>query len=145
MKWRNHWEKVSLCIHPEGWHAWLDPGGEPLISSSLTFFHGNTSNGGMKSPTGLIQGTTVTRDPRSADWREVIWRLPFSANIFVRLCCTILMPVSSQFKVLQDYVEWCPLLVRRFKKTEILFQEWNPSLLRVKTFRGSNWNLRMTT
>jgi len=59
--------KMSLCIHPEGWHAWHDPGGEPLISSSLTFFLGNTSNGGMKGPIGLIQVTTVTRDPRSAD------------------------------------------------------------------------------
>jgi hypothetical protein len=32
--------KFSLCIHPEGSHAWLDPGGEPLVSSSLTFFLG---------------------------------------------------------------------------------------------------------
>jgi len=31
------------------------------------FFLGNTSNGGMKGPIGLIQVTTVTRDPRSAD------------------------------------------------------------------------------
>ena len=58
--------KMSLCIHPEGWHAWLDSGGESLISS-LTFLHGNTSNGGMKRPIGLIQVTTVTRDPHSAD------------------------------------------------------------------------------
>ena len=25
--WGNHWGKISLCIHPEGWHAWIDQGG----------------------------------------------------------------------------------------------------------------------
>jgi len=62
-------KKILLCIHPEGWHAWIEPGGEPLIRSSFirVFFLGNASNGGMKGPVGLIQVTTVTRDPRSAD------------------------------------------------------------------------------
>jgi len=60
------------------------------------FFLGNASNGGMKCPVGLIQVTTVARDPRSADWTEDISRLHFNPNIFVCLCCTIVMPVSSQ-------------------------------------------------
>jgi len=55
-------KKISLCIHPEGWHAWIDPGGVPFITSCFMFFLGNTSNGGMK-----FAVTTVTRDPRSAD------------------------------------------------------------------------------
>ena len=63
MKWRNHWEKISLCIHHEGWHAWIDPGGVPFIISCFIFFLGNTRNGGMKCPSGLIELKTVTRDP----------------------------------------------------------------------------------
>ena len=96
MKWRNHWVKISLSIQPEGWHAWIDQGGVPLISSGFIYFLGNTSNGGMKRPAGLRQVTTVTRDPWSGDWTEDIWRLPFSSNIFMCLCCTVVMPVSSQ-------------------------------------------------
>ena len=60
-------KKFSLSIHPEGWHAWIDPGDVPFISSCFMFFLGDTSNGGMKCPVGLIQVTTVTSDPRSAD------------------------------------------------------------------------------
>ena len=96
MKWRNQWEKISLHINPDGRHGWIDPGGLPFISSCFIYFLGNTSNRGMKCPVGLIELTTVTRNPRSADWTEDIWRLPFNPNIFVCLCCTIVMPVSSQ-------------------------------------------------
>jgi len=60
-------EKISLCIHPEEWHAWIDRGGVPFVSSCFIFFLGNTSNGGMKCLVGLIQVTTVKNDPRSAD------------------------------------------------------------------------------
>jgi len=60
-------EKIALFIHPEGWHVWIDPGGVPFITSFSIFFLGNASNGGMKCPIGLIQLTTVTRDPQSAD------------------------------------------------------------------------------
>jgi len=56
-------EKISLSIHPEGWHAWIDPGGAPFISSCFIFFLGNKSDRGMKYPVGLTQLTTVTRDP----------------------------------------------------------------------------------
>jgi hypothetical protein len=38
-------EKISLCIHPEGWQAWIDPGGVPVVSSCFMFFLGNKSNG----------------------------------------------------------------------------------------------------
>jgi hypothetical protein len=38
---------------------------------------------------------------------------PFNPNIFVRLCCTIVMPVCGCCEVLQDYAERCPLRVRR--------------------------------
>jgi hypothetical protein len=31
-------EKISLCIHPEGWQAWIDPGGVSFISSRFIFF-----------------------------------------------------------------------------------------------------------
>ena len=123
---RKPWVKLSLCIHPDRWHAWLDPGGVPFITSCFVYFLGNTSNGGIKRPVGLIQVMTVTRDPRSTDWKEDIWRLPFSHNIFVCLCCTV---------VLLDYVEWCTKRVRRFEK----------QLLSVKNFSGCNWNFLMTT
>jgi hypothetical protein len=96
MKWRNHWVKISLCIRPERWHAWIDPGGVPFIGSGFIYFLGNSSNGEMKSPFGLIQLTTVTRDLRSAVWKIYIWRVPSNPNIFVCLCCTLLMRVSSQ-------------------------------------------------
>jgi len=58
--------EISLCIHPERWHAWIEPGGVPFISSGFMHFLGNTGNGGIKCPVGLIQ-LIVTRDPRSAD------------------------------------------------------------------------------
>jgi hypothetical protein len=66
MKRRNHWVKISLCIHPKGWHVRIEPGGVPYISSGFIYFLENTTNRGMKYPVGLIQLTTVTRDPRSA-------------------------------------------------------------------------------
>ena len=53
--------RISLCIHPEGWHAWIDPGGVSFISSGFIFFLGNTSNGGMKCAVGLIQ-LTLSQD-----------------------------------------------------------------------------------
>jgi hypothetical protein len=59
--------KIWLFIHPEGWHAWIDPGGVPGISSGFIYFLGNTSNGGKKHPVRLIEVMTVTRDPHSAD------------------------------------------------------------------------------
>jgi len=96
MKWRSHLLKISLSIHADGWHAWIDPGGVPFIRSCFIYFLVNTSNGGMKCPVGLIQMTNVTRHSRSADWTEGIWRLPFNPNIFACLCCTLVMPVSSQ-------------------------------------------------
>ena len=75
--------------------------GDLTYQSPLVYCLGNTSNGGMKCPVGLIQLTNVTRDPRSADWTEGTWRLPFNFNrIFVCLCCTIVMPVSSQLQSL---------------------------------------------
>jgi len=51
----------------------------------------------VKEEAEIIQVTTVTRDPHSADWREDICRLSFNPNIFVCLCCTRVLPVSSQF------------------------------------------------
>ena len=59
-------ENLAL-YHPEKWHAWIGPGGVSFISSGFIYFLGNTNNGGMNYPGGLIQLTTVTRDPRSAE------------------------------------------------------------------------------
>ena len=81
VKWTNYWMNISLCIHPEGWHAWIDPGGVPFISSRFIHFLGNTINGGTNCPVGLIELTTVTREPLSAEWTEDIWRLPFNPNV----------------------------------------------------------------
>jgi hypothetical protein len=39
------WVKISFCTQPEGWQAWIDPGGVPFISSCSIFFLGNASNG----------------------------------------------------------------------------------------------------
>ena len=96
MKWRNRWVKISLFIHPEWWHAWIDPGGVPFICSCFMYFLGNTSNGEMKCPVGVKQVTTVTCDARSAVSTEDIWRLSLNPNIFVCLCCTVVMEASSQ-------------------------------------------------
>ena len=85
MKWRNHWVKISLCIHTEKWQAWISPGGVPFISSCFIYFLGNTSNGRIKCPVGVKQVTTVTRNPRSAYWTEDIWRL-LSILIFSFVC-----------------------------------------------------------
>jgi len=60
-------EKISLSIHPEKWHALVDPGGVSFISSGFIFFLGNTSNGGMNCPAGLGDLTTVTRDLRPVE------------------------------------------------------------------------------
>jgi hypothetical protein len=54
MKRINHWEKISVWIHPKGWHSWIDPGGVPFISFGFMYFLGNTSNRGMKCPVSLI-------------------------------------------------------------------------------------------
>jgi len=58
----------NLALYPlRGMAHVVDPGGVPFITSGFIHFLGNTSNGGMKCPCGIIQLTTVTRDPRSAD------------------------------------------------------------------------------
>jgi len=126
--------KISLCIHPERWYAWIDPGGVPFINSGFTYFLGNTSNGGMKCPVGLIQLTTVTRDPWSADWTEDIWRLPFNPKIFVCLCCTVVMPVSSHLQSLagllndvhSGFVD-LKILSYWFRSETPFSYEWRPS------------------
>jgi hypothetical protein len=133
MKWRNHWKKSrSVSTHPEGWQAWIDPGGLPFISSCFIFFLGNISNGGMKCPFGLIQVTTDTRDLRSVDWREDIWSLPFNPIIFVCLCCTIVTPVSSQLSSLVGLCWMVSLRVRIFQKQGYWFRRETHRPLRVK-------------
>ena len=102
MKWRNCWEKFLLCIHPKWWHVWIDPGGVPVISSCFMFFLGNTSNEGMKCPVLLIQLTTVTRNPRSANWREGSWHLSFNPNIF--MCVCVCVCVCVLYKSDADFV-----------------------------------------
>jgi hypothetical protein len=60
--------KISRFIHPEVWHAWINPGGVPFINSGFIYFLGNTGNGRMaKCPVELIQLSTVTRDIRPTD------------------------------------------------------------------------------
>jgi hypothetical protein len=83
--------EILVSIHFDGWHTCIYTGGELFISCDFIYFLGNTINGGMKCPLGLIQLTTVTRDPRSADSTEENGRLPFNPKIFVCLCCTIVM------------------------------------------------------
>jgi len=83
------------------------------VFKGLIYFLGNTSNGGMECPVGLVQLTTVTRDPRSADWTQDIWCIPFNPNIFMCLCCTIVMPVSSQLQSLTGLCLTLILLTRR--------------------------------
>jgi len=97
MKWRSQWVNISLCIRPRGM-ARVDWSRRCAIHQlCFTHFLGNTSNGGMECPFGLIQLTNVTRDPRSTDLTADIWRLSFKPNIFVYLCCTIVTPVLSQW------------------------------------------------
>lgn len=45
-KWSNHLVNISVCIHPEGWQAQIDPLGAPSINHNNILFQGNTSNGG---------------------------------------------------------------------------------------------------
>jgi len=56
------WVKISLCTQPEGWQAWIDPGGVSSVFVSYFFF-------GMQvtEEVGLMQVTTVTRDPHLVD------------------------------------------------------------------------------
>jgi len=58
---------MSIFIQTKRRHARGDPGGESFISSTFIYFLGNTSNGGMKCPDGLINLKNVTGDPRSED------------------------------------------------------------------------------
>ena len=133
--------KISLCNHPEGWNAWIDPGGVPFTNFRFIYFLGNTSIWGMNCPVVLIQLTTVTRDPRSADWTEYIWRLPFDPNIFVCLCYTIVMTVSSNCNIL--YVCWMlynswfvdlKIMSCWFKSETPWFWEWRTSGVVTDTF-----------
>jgi hypothetical protein len=87
----------NLALYPHRGMACVEWSrrGVPFISSGFIYFIVNTSNRRMKHPFGIIELTTVTRDPHSVDWTEDIWHLPFNPKIFVCLCCTIVMQVSS--------------------------------------------------
>jgi len=63
MKGRDRRVKVSLCIHPQGWDARIDPGGVSIVRFGFVYFIGNTNNGGMKCPVGPIEVKILTRDP----------------------------------------------------------------------------------
>jgi hypothetical protein len=98
----------------------------------FNIFSWNTSNGGMKGPIGLIQ----ERMSQGIPVLRIEEKLSDACLSMLRLSCVCAVQFWCWFrrswKVLQDCVEWCPLRVRRFKKTKLLIQEWNPSLLRVK-------------
>jgi len=89
---------MLFCIHPEGWHSNFVPGGAPFVSCRLKFFLGNITRGDTKFPPALIQNTTVIRDPRSAEVRLPICRLPLSATTCGIFEGTIDRPLSSTLK-----------------------------------------------
>jgi len=121
----------------------LDPGGVRFINSCLTHFLGNTSNGGMKCPVGLIQLTTVTRDPRSADWTEDIWRLLsviYSCGCAVQYYCHFVAILNS-CRIMLNVVNSGFIDLKKYWATDA---GWNISLLRVKTFSAFDWNFLTT-
>jgi len=128
------WKSRSVST-TEGWHASIDPGDVSFITSCSIHLLGNTSNGGMKGPVGLVQLMTVTSDPRSADWTEDTWRSPFNPNIFVSVlynsdgglvaivksCRIMLNGAHSGFVDLQILSYW-------FSSEAPRSWEWRPSV-----------------
>ena len=74
----------------------------PSISSCFIFILGNTINGGTYVPVAFIQVTTVIRFHLSADVREATSFLLLKLTTLLRLCCTVLIPVSSTLNILGD-------------------------------------------
>jgi len=98
---------MSLYIHTEGWHAWIDPGGVQFISSGFIYFLGNTSNGEMNCPFWLTLLTIVTRE-RLLWFGQKISDVCISIEIFSCVCAVQQWGrYRRNCKVLQDYVDWC--------------------------------------
>jgi len=97
---------MSLYIHTEGWHAWIDPDGVQFISSGFIYFLGNTSNGEMNCPFWLTLLTIVTRE-RLLRFEQKISDVCISIQIFSCVCAVQQWGrCRRNCKVLQDYVEW---------------------------------------
>ena len=123
----------NLALYPLRGMARVDWSRRCAIHQFLfhIFFFLNTSNGGMKCPVVLVKATTDTREVRSADLREDIWRLYNSDTDFVAVlnsCRIILNDVHCGFIDLKKKLSYW------FRSETLRSWEW-------KTFRGSNWNL----
>jgi len=104
-KWSNHCSKISLCIHPLGWAAAWQSGGALSSRSAFILQRGKTRNGGIKFPDALMQTSTVTRVPRSAELNVPTCFLPLDASTLDGLFGTVVIPVSSQLNTLSG-VKW---------------------------------------
>lgn len=63
---------MLVWTQPDGCATPIEPGGAPLISWSLIFFHGKITNGGRKYPDALMHAITTILAPLSAAVRAAI-------------------------------------------------------------------------
>jgi hypothetical protein len=95
IKFSNHWVKMCVCIHPDGWHAATVPGGVPLSSSGYSLVLGNTINCGIKIPPEVMHATTVIEEPLSAEDNLGTCFFPFTLRTFVLVPRTMKILVSK--------------------------------------------------
>jgi hypothetical protein len=74
----------------------MDPGGGPCISSGFIFFLGNINSGWM--PCGTRTCHNGDHSPTFSCLKRCNLSLSFQTHESVYLCCTTVMPVSSQLK-----------------------------------------------
>ena len=94
-KCSNHIKKMWDCIHPVSCAIAIDAGGVRSISSSFILFLGKMNNGGINDPAALMQISTVTSCPLSADDSEPTCFFPRLAIILDDRLGTVVIPVSS--------------------------------------------------
>ena len=112
--------KKSLGKHPEGWHAWIDAGGVPLLFHIFSWKYKKRRN--EVSSWTHTDDDCHKRSPFCGLKRRYL-TLVFQCSYFRVFVLYYSDAGFIAIVILQDYVEWCPLQVRRFKKTELLIQE----------------------
>ena len=94
-KCSNHITKMWYCIHPVSCAIAINAGGARSINSSFLLFLGKMNNGGINDLEALIQISTVTSCPLSADDSEPTCFFPRLAIILDGRLGAVVTPVSS--------------------------------------------------
>ena len=94
-KCSNHTTKMWDCIHPVSCAIAIDAGGARSINSSFILFLGKMNNDSINDPAALMQISTVTSCPFSADDHKPTCFFPRLAIILDSRLGTVIIPVSS--------------------------------------------------